>query len=191
MVSDLTDGVDAALVVIDTGILALLADACEGAHTVAVYSALGLAEDVGVTLESRGTCADASVTTGSGQGVLTTRVGVTGVTDHRVRHRGSVTLDQSVADVSRQTGAQGRVVPDLALGVLTTETRAGVIAVIVAACLVTGAVRVDDTLGFAFSVGVTKQAGGTRALTLVSHLPRDGPGAAGVGAAWVSNNGLS
>ena len=187
----MTDGVDATLVVIDTGILALLADTCEGAHTVAVYSALGLAEDVGVTLETRGTGADASVTTRSGQSVLTTRVGVTGVTDHRVRHRGSVTLDQSIADVSRQTGAQRRVVPDLTLGVLTTQTRTGVIAVIVAACLVTGAVRVDDTLGFAFSVGVTKQAGGTRALTLVSHLPRDGPGAAGVGAAWVSNNGLS
>ena len=83
------------------------------------------------------------------------------------------------------------MVSDLALGVLTTQTRTGVIAVIVAACLDTGAVRVYDTLWFAFSVGVTKQAGGTRALTLISHLPGDGPGAAGVGAAWVSYNGLS
>ena len=82
MVSDLTDGVDAALVVIDTGVLALLADACEGAHAVAVYCALGLAEDVGVTLETRGTAADAEVTTRSGQGVLTTRVGVTGIICH-------------------------------------------------------------------------------------------------------------
>ena len=83
------------------------------------------------------------------------------------------------------------MVSDLALGVLTTETRAWVIAVIVAACLVTGTVRVDDTLWFAFSVGVTKQPGGTRALTLVSHLARNGPGPTGVGAAWVSDNGLS
>ena len=51
----MTDGVDATLVVIDTGILALLADTCEGAHTIAVYCALGLAENIGVTLETRGT----------------------------------------------------------------------------------------------------------------------------------------
>ena len=187
----MTDGVDATLVVIDTGILALLADTCEGAHTIAVYCALGLAEDIGVTLETRGTGADAAVTTGSGQGILSTWVGVTRITDHGVRHRGSVTLDQSVANVSRQTGAQRRVVSDLALGVLTTETRAWVIAVIVAACLVRGTVRVDDTLWFAFSVGVTKQAGGTRALTLVSHLPGNGPRTAGIGATGVSDNGLS
>ena len=187
----MTDGVDATLVVIHTGILALLADTCEGAGTVAVYRAFRLAEDVGVTLEAGGTAADASVTTGPGQGVLTTGVGVTGVTDHWVRHRGPVTLDQSIADVSGQTRAQGRVVPDLALGVLTTQAGARVIAVIVAACLVTGTVRVDDTLGLAFPVGVTKQPGGTRALTLVSHLARNGPWPTGVGAAWVSDYRLS
>lgn len=187
----MTDGVDATLVVIDTGILALLADACEGAGTVAVYRAFRLAEDVRVTLEAGGTGADASVTAGPGQGVLTTWVGVTGVGDHWVRHRGPVTLDQRVADVSGQAGAEGRVVPDLALCVLTTQARAGVIAVIVAACLVTGTVRVDDTLGLAFPVGVTKQPGGTRALTLVSHLARDGPRPTGVGAAGVSDYRLS
>ena len=191
MISDLTDGVDATLIVIDTGILALLADTCEGAGTVAVYRAFRLAEDVWVALEARRTAADASVTAGPGQGVLTTGVGVTGVRDHRVRHWGPVTLNQRVADVSGQTGAQGRVVPDLALGILTAQARAGVIAVIVAACLVAGTVRVDDTLGFAFPVGVTKQPGGTRALTLVSHLARDGPRPAGVGAAGVSDNRLS
>ena len=191
MISDLTDGVDATLVVIDTGILALLADACEGGGAVAVYRAFRLAEDIGVTLETRGAAADASVTAGTGQGVLTTWVGVTGITDHWVRHRGPVTLDQRIADVSWQAGAEGRVVPDLALCVLTTQARAGVIAVIVAACLVAGTVRVDDTLGLAFPVGVTKQPGWTRALTLVSHLARNGPGPAGVGAAGVTDYRLS
>ena len=83
------------------------------------------------------------------------------------------------------------MVPHLALGVLATQAGTGVIAVIVAACLVTGTVRVDHTLRLAFSVRVPEQPRGTRALTLVSHLARDGPGTAGVGAAGVSDYWLS
>ena len=102
-----------------------------------------------------------------------------------------MTLDESITNVSRETGAQGGVVPHLALGVLATEAGTGVIAVIVAACLVTGTVRVDHTLRLAFSVRVPEQPRGTRALTLVSHLAGDGPGTAGVGAAGVSDYWLS
>ena len=103
MVVDLTDGVGSTLVIVDAWILAFLADTCESAGTVTVYCAFWLADDEWVSLESRRTCAETSVTTGSGQCILTTWIGVTWVSGHWLNWRRSVTLYESIADVSWQT----------------------------------------------------------------------------------------
>lgn len=82
VIVDLTNCIDATLVVIDTGVLAFLADTCEGVGTVAVYGTFWLADDEWVTLESRRTGAETPVSRWSRNGILTTRVGLTRVHDH-------------------------------------------------------------------------------------------------------------
>ena len=83
------------------------------------------------------------------------------------------------------------MVGHLTVSIGPTETWAGINTVKVPALLASWTVRVDDTLRLAFSVRVPEQPRGTRALTLVSHLARDGPWPTGVGAAWVSDYRLS
>jgi len=56
------DSIDAALVVVHAGILALLSDAGEGVGTVGVDGALRLALHVGVALQPEGTAALAGAT---------------------------------------------------------------------------------------------------------------------------------
>ena len=82
VIVDLTNCIDATLVVIDTGVLAFLADTCEGVGTVAVYGTFWLADDEWVTLESRRTGAETPVSRWSRNGILTTRVGLTRVHYH-------------------------------------------------------------------------------------------------------------
>ena len=79
------------------------------------------------------------------------------------------------------------MVPHLALGILATQAGTRVIAVIVAACLVTGTVRVDHTLRLAFSIRVSEQSWRTGALAVVSDLPWNGSRAARVGITRISN----
>lgn len=191
MVVDLTYGIDATLVVVDTGIFAFLVDTCESAGTVTVYCAFWLADDEWVTLQSRGTSAETPATRGAGNGVLATWIGVTWVSGHWLHWWGSVALDQSIANVAWQAGAERRVVPDFTLSIATTEAGTWVIAVIVPACLVSATVRVDNTFRLAFSVGVAKQSRGTGADTLLSHLSGNGTGTTGVGVTRVIDDGLS
>ena len=76
VVVDLAYGIDATLVVVDTGIFAFLADTCESARTVTVYCAFWLADDEWVALQSRGTSAETPVPRGPGNGILSTWIGV-------------------------------------------------------------------------------------------------------------------
>ena len=84
VVVDLTNCIDATLVVIDTGVLAFLTDTCEGVGTVTVHGTFWLADDKWVTLETRRTGAKTPVSRWSRDGILTTRIGVTWVHHHRV-----------------------------------------------------------------------------------------------------------
>ena len=79
VVVDFTDGVDPALIVVNAGIFALLADTCKCSGTIAVYGAFRLAVHIGISLEARGTGADTSVSGGSSNGILSTGVGVAGL----------------------------------------------------------------------------------------------------------------
>ena len=85
VVVDLTNCIDATLVVIDTGVLAFLTDTCEGVGTVAVHSTFWLADDKWVTLEARRTGAETPVSRWSGNGILTTRIGAARVHHHWIR----------------------------------------------------------------------------------------------------------
>ena len=79
MVVDFTDGIDATLVVVNTRVLAFLADTCEGAGAVRVNGALWFAFNVWISLESWWTGADTSVSRGSGYGILSTGIWVAGI----------------------------------------------------------------------------------------------------------------
>ena len=83
VVVDFTDGVDPALIVVNAGIFALLADTCKCSGTIAVYGAFRLAVHIGVSLEARRTGADTSVSGGSSDGILATGVGITGLRNVR------------------------------------------------------------------------------------------------------------
>ena len=191
MVVNLTYGVNATLVVKHTRVLALLADTCEGAGTVAVHGALRLADGEGVALEAGRARADALVPAGPGDGILAAGVGVARVGDHRLLRRRAAALYQRIAHVARQAGAQRGVVPDLALRVLAAEAGTRVVAVVISACFVPGTVRVDHALGLALLVRVPEQPGRTRALTLVPNLAGDGPGPTRVGVTGVIDDWLS
>ena len=102
-----------------------------------------------------------------------------------------MTLHQGVANVSRQAGAQRRVIPHFALSVPAASPYAGVIAMVVPACFSQGTVAVDYTLRLAFSIRVSEQSWRTGALAVVSDLAGDGPGTTGVGITGISNDWLS
>ena len=98
-----------------------------------------------------------------------------------------MTLHQGVANVSRQAGAQWRVIPHFALSVPAACPYAGVIAMVVPACFSQGTVAVDYTLRLAFSIRVSEQSWRTGALAVVSDLPWNGSRAARVGITRISN----
>ena len=89
MVSGLTNGIDSALIVVHTRILALLRDTGQHARTVAVDRTLGLALGVRVALQARRTRAPADVSTWSSYGVDAARVGVARVARRRLGPGGS------------------------------------------------------------------------------------------------------
>ena len=99
VVVDLTNSIDATLVVIDTWVLALLTDTCSVDGTIAVYCTLWLADDEWVTLEARRTGAETPVSRRSRDGILTTRIGVTRVHHNWIWSWWEVTLNQSIANV--------------------------------------------------------------------------------------------
>lgn len=79
MVIDLADSIDTTLVVIDTGVFALLVDASQGSGTVGINCTFWLTLNIGVSLESWWTCANTSAARRSGQSIGPTRIWVTGI----------------------------------------------------------------------------------------------------------------
>ena len=61
MIVDLTDGVNPTFIVVNARIFAFLADTCKCSGTVAVYGAFRLALHIGISLETRRTGTDTSV----------------------------------------------------------------------------------------------------------------------------------
>ena len=96
-------------------------------------------------------------------------------------------LHQSVANIAWEAGAQWGVVPHFTLSIPATGPNTRVVAVVVSACFSQRTVAVNDALWLALSVGVSKQSWRTGALTVVSHLPRNGPRTAGVWITGISN----
>lgn len=193
MDSDLTDSIDPALVVIHTWVLAFLANACKCSWTVLVNCAFWLALDKWVALEAGWTGALADVASWPGNGVLATRIWVAGIEWSWIRWRRADALNQSIALIARQTGTDGRMVPDITLGVTTANSRARVVALEVPACLVGWTVAVDDTLRLALNVGIAVIERRTLADTLcIGPLPnftrRQGTTSTRVGLTRISYN---
>jgi hypothetical protein len=133
---DLAQSIDPALVVIDAGILALLVDACKSSWAVRVNGALWLALDKWIAHEARRARALAYRARWPGDRILPARVWIARIRDIRLDWRRRSALDQSVALVARQAGADWRVVADIALGVTTAHPRTRVVTLVVAARLV-------------------------------------------------------
>lgn len=181
VVPSLTDSINAALVVVNTRVLALLGDTGQNTGAVAVHRTLGLALRIGVSLKSRRTGAATVVSVAPSNSVNSTRVGIAGIADVWLNGRWTPALHQGVADVAGQTGADRRVSSDFTSGVSSTDPRAGVVAVQVLAGHVGWTVWVNDTLWFALGVWVALVVGRTGAFAVVSNLARNGAGPAGVG----------
>ena len=117
MVSGLTNGIDSALIVVHTRILALLRDTGQHARTVAVDRTLGLALGEGVTLVVSHALADgAAAGQDSALGIGAAGAGVAGVDGPRWGQRGLLATDVGVAPPLLGAAADRVVVGHLAKG---------------------------------------------------------------------------
>ena len=187
VVLDFTECIDPALVVINAGIFTLLTDTSQSSWAVLVNSTLRLALDKGVSLQSRRTGALADAAGRTSNSVLTARIGVAGIESVRLWWWRPPTLNQGIANVAREAGADGRVIPDVTLGIATADPGTGVVALVVTARLVQGTVAVDNTLWLALNVRIPEVERGTGALaSLRANLPGgQGAAATGVRLAWI------
>ena len=192
VVLDFTQSVDPALVVIDAGIFTLLTDTGQSPRAVFVNSTLRPALDKGISLQSRRTCALADAAGRTSNRVLAARVGVAGIESVRLWWRRPPTLNEGIANVSREAGTDGRVIPHVTLGIATTDAGTGVVALVVTARLIQGTVAVDNTLWLALNVRIPEVERGTGALaSLRANLPGgQGAAATGVRLAWIVYNRL-
>ena len=154
MVSDLTQCVDPALVVINAGIFALLADTCESARAILINCTFRLALHERVSLKARGTSALADVAGWSCNCILSTRIGIARINRCGIWRRWPDTLDECIALIARQARADRRMVSHVALSVSATNSRTRIIALDITACLVPGVIAVDDTLWLALDVRI-------------------------------------
>ena len=130
------------------GIFALVADAGFVGWTVRVDGTLVFALNVGVALKSRETDTGSSLIPLSAFCIDSTWRRVAGVNDlwpDGSRWRSSA-LAEGVTNVALVADADWYMVADAAVGIDSTETRTGVLALATDASLVRGAVRVDHTL---------------------------------------------
>lgn len=155
MISNLAECIDPALIIIDTGVFAFLADTCKSSGTVFVNCALRSALHEGISLQSRGTGALTYFSSRSHDRVLAARIRVARIKDVRLLWWRPDTLNQSIAYVSVEAGADRGVIPHVALGVTATDPRTRIVALVVTASLVQRAVAVDNTLGLAFNIGIS------------------------------------
>lgn len=72
-------------------------------------------------------------------------------------------IRERVSRISSDTGTRGQMVNHLAVGILTTGSRARVLAFIANTCFVRRAVRIKDTLGSTALVRITDIFGQTSA----------------------------
>lgn len=155
MVSDLTQCVDPALVVINAGIFALLADACKSARTILVNSALGPALHEWVALKARRAGALADFACWSCNCILSAWIWVAGINGCGIWRRWANTLNECVALIAWQARADGRMISHVALGVSTTHSGARIIALEISTCLVQRTIAVDHTLWLALDIRIT------------------------------------
>ena len=154
MVSNLTQCVDSALVVINAGIFALLADACKSARTILVNSTLGPALHERVALKARRAGALADFACWSCNCILSTRIGIARINRCGIWRRWPDTLDECIALVAGQARADGRMVSHVALSVAATHPGTRIIALEITARLVQRAIAVDNTLWLALNIGI-------------------------------------
>ena len=176
-----------------TGIFALVADAGFVGWTVGVDGTLVFALNVGVTLKSREADTGSSLISLPAFCVDSTWRRVAGVNDLRSDAScwRSSALAEGVTNVALIADADGHMVADAAVGIDSTETRTGVLALATDASLVRGAVRVDHTLGAAVGRG-PYHFRQTRAATLAANISwRVGVWSTGVGVAGVGDNWLN
>ena len=130
------------------GILALVANAGFVGWTVRVDGTLVFALNVGVALKSREADTGSSLISLPAFCVDSTWRRVAGVNDFRPDGScwRSSALAEGVTNVALVADADGHMVTDAAVGVDSTKTRTGVLALAPDASLVRGAVRVDHTL---------------------------------------------
>lgn len=193
MDSDLTDCIDPTLVVIHAWVLAFLANACKCSWTVLVNGAFWLALDKWVALEAGWTGALADVAGWPGNRILAAWVRVAGIEWSGIRWGRADALNQSIALVARQTGADRRMVPHITLGVTAANPRARVVALEVPAGLVGWTVAVDNTLRLALNVGIAiierRTLADTFCIGPLANLPGwQGTTATGVGLTRISDN---
>ena len=170
MVANLTDRIDAALVVIDARIFALLADTCKSARAILINCTFRLALHERVSLKARGTSALADVAGWSCNCILSTRIGIARVNRCGIWRRWPDTLDECIALIAGQARADGRMVSHVALSVSATNSGTRIIALEITACLVQRAIAVDNTLWLALNVRITIIEGWTFADALCIGL---------------------
>ena len=154
MVANLTDRIDAALVVIDARIFALLADTCKSARAILINCTFRLALHERVSLKARGASALADVASWSCNCILSTRIWVARINGRRIRRGWTNTLNECVALIAWQARADGRMVSHVALSVAATHPGTRIIALEITARLVQRAIAVDNTLWLALNIGI-------------------------------------
>ena len=121
-----------------TRVHTLVADTGQGGGTVGVDGALWLAFNVGVALETREASAGGCLVPIGALCIDTTGRGETGIYDLWSGCGGgrSVATGEWISNVTLITDAEWHMVPDTAVCIDTTETRAGVLTLPVDACFV-------------------------------------------------------
>lgn len=171
VVSDLTEGIDPALVVIYTRVFTFLAYTCKCSDTVFVNSALRSTLHERISLKSWWTGTLTYFSRRSHDRVLAARIRVAGIKDVRLYWWRTDTLNKSIANVSVEAGADRGVIPHITLGVTATNSRARIVALVVTTRFVQWTVAVDNTLGLAFNIRISVVERRARADTFIPDLP--------------------
>ena len=131
-----------------------MADACKSARTVLVDSTLGPALHEWVALKARRASALADFACWSCNCILSTGIWVAGINGRRIWRRGANTLNECIALIAWQARADGRMISHVTLGVATTHSGTRIIALEITACLVQGAIAVNNTLWLALNIRI-------------------------------------
>ena len=100
MVPYFTDSIYSTLIVVNTGIFALLADTCKSCRTVTINGTLRATFWIWIPLETGWTGALTVGSGWSGNSIYSTWIWVTRIHNHRIRSRRPSTFNQSVSNIS-------------------------------------------------------------------------------------------